>query len=79
MGASAMGWSPDGRYVFFQQGGVGLSRVSSDGREADGVGAGGRFPEVHPDGRRLVFSGKAQDDQGHFWVLENFLPKAAGN
>ena len=82
----ALTWTPDQRYLMFVRGGVGNSspnvawRVPVTGGPAEqiGVSMNGRIkvPQVHPDGRRLVF-GMTDTTPNELWTLENFLPKLA--
>ena len=30
---------------------------------------------IHPDGRRIAFTGSSQPEKSEVWVMENFLPK----
>ena len=81
---SGIAWMPDGQHILFQkrsQGGdaIELWRIATDTGEADNTGlswseGGFRHLRVNPDGRRITFSAKAQDERNEVWVLENFLP-----
>jgi len=90
LGAGAIDWSPDGRYVYaawtsgrFQHG-LGYDdeseiwRVPLDGGAAEntGLSVGGTIRHMHlsPDGRQIVF--QTSRSVGETWVLENFLPSA---
>ncbi len=82
MGPNAVGWSSDGRYVFFVQPGAGFWRVSATAGQPEKMGletgaAHGPvfFPRFHPDGRRLVFG--SSEGSSQLWVLEHFLPGAS--
>jgi len=77
------GWSPDGRYVLIVRNGQGgqpsqLWRISTEGGEPQQLEVSMqrlRFPGVHPDGRRVVFSaGRGRDQDQEVWVVENLLP-----
>jgi Tol biopolymer transport system component len=84
-------WSADGRYVYFSKlqkpQGEGnewdLYRVSVDTGEAQNLGlsmAQLRHYSLHPDGQHLAFSSMgANPEQSQVWVMENFLPKSAGD
>ena len=88
LGAGAIDWSPDGRYVYagwcsglFQHG-LGyndhseISRVRlEDGAvESAGLSVEGTLRHLHlnPNGRQLIF--QTHRTTGDTWVLENFLP-----
>ncbi|HEY7338071.1 MAG TPA: hypothetical protein VH639_24505 [Bryobacteraceae bacterium] len=77
MGPLAVTWSRDQKYLLFQQPGPALYRVPLAGGEPEktGIMRGVFFPQIHPDGRRVVF-GSGGEGKQQFWVLENFLPKA---
>lgn len=83
----ALSWTPDDRHILFVRadGPVGsidtaLWRVPAAGGEARRTGLTARgqikFPDVHPDGTRLLYSVAERSDSS-VWVLENFLPVAA--
>jgi len=82
---NALSWTPDGRNILFVRPGDTpgteiLWRVPSQGGEPQKVGITVqgqlRHPNLHPDGRRLLFSTRDQSESA-VWVLENFLPPAA--
>ena len=84
----APAWSADGRYIYFSrlpsvEAPWNLFRVSADGGEAQKIDlamAGFRHLSVHPDGQRIAFSSEgANYAQAQIWVMENFLPKSAGD
>ena len=79
-------WTPDGRYVVFLKGVIGVAprewqlwRVAADGGEPQRLGLTvGRQTgdlRLHPDGRRVAIPDFRVDLE--VWVMENFLPKAA--
>jgi hypothetical protein len=81
----ALSWTPDGRFLLWARGDSSLWKVPALGGDAEKVGLDMRVktPELHPDGRRLVFAGlpalRAGDEMHgrRVMTLENFLPKAA--
>ncbi len=79
-----LAWSRDGRYLFFVASGgpsaaptVDLWRILADGGQPHALGLGmkgvGTF-DIHPDGRRLAFTG--QQNRMEVWVLKNLLAEA---
>jgi Tol biopolymer transport system component len=86
--ATSVAWSPDGKYLFFTKmpkgegktGRIELWRIPSNGGEpvkfpvvADGM----ENLRIHPDGKRIAFNTFVFHQET--WVMENFLPKAAGD
>jgi Tol biopolymer transport system component len=78
-----LGWAPDGRHLLFSrstESGTELFQVPLAGGQPQkvGISVGGRIqhPQVHPDGRRIVFWSREQGPN-EVWALENFLPTAA--
>jgi serine/threonine protein kinase/Tol biopolymer transport system component len=88
LGAGAMDWSPDGRYLYaawcsglFQHG-LGYNdhseiwrlRPDSGAVENIGLSVEGTVRHLHlsPDGRQVMF--QTHRSTGETWVLENFLP-----
>jgi Tol biopolymer transport system component len=83
---SRIGWSPDGRFIYYSDvppaGGSNyhLWRVPADGGPAQELGF--RAPSlehlsVHPDGSRITFSTETLNPEPpQLWVMENFLPPA---
>jgi Tol biopolymer transport system component len=81
-------WSADGRYIYFSrlqlpEGLWDLYRVSADGgapQKIDLTMAQIRHLSVHPDGQRIAFSSQGTNPaESQVWVMENFLPKPAGD
>ncbi|MBN2408517.1 MAG: PD40 domain-containing protein [Candidatus Aminicenantes bacterium] len=81
-------WSADGRYVYFSKLRLpealwDLYRVSADGGEPQRIDltmAQIRHLSAHPDGQRIAFSSQGTSPQeSQVWVMENFLPKSAGD
>jgi Tol biopolymer transport system component len=78
----ALSWTPDGRFLLWARGDASLWKVPALGGEAERVGLDLRVktPELHPDGRRLVFTGLpalragAEMQRPRVMTLENFLP-----
>jgi len=80
-GMGGLAWSPDGRYVFFNQqwneGGE-LWRAPVAGGAAEKAAAMEglhlRQPSVHPSGRKIAFTtGTTGPSNTDIWVMENFL------
>lgn len=81
---SRIGWSPDGRFIYYPDnpaaGGDSyhLWRVPADGGPARDLGLGLPSLEhlsVHPDGTRITFSTETiNPEPRQLWVMENFLP-----
>lgn len=77
----ALSWTPDDRNILFARdiprAGSDLWHVPAGGGEAGktGLTAGGdiKYPSLHPDGTRLLYSVAERSDSS-VWVLENFLP-----
>ncbi len=77
-------WTPDGRYLLFlgkyEDGLCELRRVSVEGGESHNLGlkvAARTYPSIHPDGRRIAFTGAVPSAE--VWVMENFLPGFAAD
>ena len=73
-------WTPDQRHLLFvkeEEAGNSIWRVPVAGGEAEKVGvsmnARIKAPQMHPDGRSIVFTAVAAD-VAQIWALENFLP-----
>ncbi|MDA1094774.1 MAG: hypothetical protein O3A25_16105 [Acidobacteria bacterium] len=71
----AVEWTPGGTHLLFASGG-GLWRVPAAGGQAQRLGlrtvTSGTTLSIHPDGRRIAFTGGEQVQE--IWVMENFLP-----
>jgi Tol biopolymer transport system component len=75
-------WTPDGQYLLIlgreeENPAIGrMYRIPAAGGELEPLGLArrglGRLPDLHPDGRTLVFA----EGQGHIeiWVMESYLP-----
>lgn len=87
-GINGIVWSPDGRHVYYSKWEEGsgkseacnLWRIPAEGGRPekfdltmDGLGK----LSFHPNGRKLSFNSWRIESEA--WVMENFLPKAAGN
>ncbi len=81
-------WSADGRSIYFTrlqspEGLWDLYRLSADGGEPQKIDltmAQFRYLGAHPDGSRFIFSSQGTSPrQSEVWVMENFLPKPAGD
>jgi Tol biopolymer transport system component len=80
-------WSADGRYVYFSRLRLpealwDLYRVSADGGEPQKIDltmAQIRHLSAHPDGRIAFSSQGTSPQESQVWVMENFLPKSAGD
>ena len=75
-------WTPDGRELLFVKGfGFDLKptqlwRISADGGEPQRLGiemVGLRDIDLHPDGRRIAFTGEHGGGANEVWVMENLL------
>jgi Tol biopolymer transport system component len=84
----SVAWSPDGKYLFYAKtpeeedktGQIELWRIPSAGGEPVRLPLTAKGMEnlrIHPDGRRIAFN--TSEMKNETWVMENFLPKAAGN
>ena len=81
-------WTPNGHELFFVQGyafdpekPTQLWRISADGGEPQRLGiemVGLRDIDLHPDGRRIAFTGEHGGGANEVWVMENFLPELEG-
>jgi Tol biopolymer transport system component len=86
--ATSVTWSPDGKHLFFSKvpkgedktGKIELWRIPSEGGKpvkfplvADGM----ENLRIHPDGKRISFNTFTFNRET--WVMENFLPKSAGD
>jgi Tol biopolymer transport system component len=84
-------WTPDGRFILFAASDPDdmptweLWRVAVEGgKPPEKMGLRKRWGiwdlTVRPDGRRLAFASRGgPSDESELWVLENFLPPAAGS
>lgn len=76
-------WTTDGRYILFikkanEQAPDELWSIPAEGGQAQNLGVAMeelRELRVHPDGRRLAFTG-GKKNASEIWVMENFLPAA---
>jgi Tol biopolymer transport system component len=78
-----LGWSPDGRFIYYFDRAPGtdewrLRRVAAEGGQAQDLGLTSRYIDqlsVHPDGSRITYSGPpTTSEPPQVWVMENFLP-----
>jgi Tol biopolymer transport system component len=82
---NSLEWTPDGKYLLFGKKGENanapgsLWRVPVAGGTAEPVGLSQpgtiRGPQVHPDGRRLFYTGS--EPSREIWALENFITDTA--
>ena len=76
-------WTSNGRYLIFGRGpfdDMELWRISSEGGEPQKLEVASRSIHgltVHPDGRRIAFTGGSSRGTIDVWVMENFLPPLA--
>jgi Tol biopolymer transport system component len=75
----ALAWTPDQRFLLWVRGDGALWKVPALGGQAEKVGiamASIKNLAVHPDGKRIVFSGVGEPNTSTsaIWALENFLP-----
>ncbi len=72
----AVEWTADGTHLLFASGSE-LWRIPAEGGQPQRLGLKTLFAHptlsVHPDGRRIAFTGGEQKHE--IWVLENFLPE----
>jgi len=82
---STIAWQGDGQHILYGQRREGsedmvdLWRVPVKGGEPQKLDlAMSRLMHlrVHPDGRRIAFTAKTQNEKSEVWVMENFLPEA---
>ena len=79
-------WTPDGRYLLFSR------RKDEATEELWGIPVEGGEPQkldlamrnmsissVHPDGRRIAFTGPGSGRGNEIWVMENILPKSTAS
>jgi RNA polymerase sigma factor (sigma-70 family) len=75
-----LAWTLDGRHLLFprlEDEAVGLWRIPAEGGEPQNLGLKMKKIEslsVHPDGRRIVFTGPGSGRGTEVWAMENFLP-----
>jgi Tol biopolymer transport system component len=75
-----LAWTPDGRSLIFVQDDGEFWKVSAGGGKPEKMGIlrpkgpadGIRYPAIHPDGRRMVFTA-VESDGAEVWALEKFL------
>jgi Tol biopolymer transport system component len=68
-----LSWSADGRFLFFGNGELWRVAVENGVSEKVGISMAGLLDvRVHPDGRRIAFSGSASGAE--LWAMERFLP-----
>ena len=74
-------WTADGKSIIYEQRikdmDFNLYRVPADGGEPVRMNISGRYPEISPDGKRIVFSRRIGSGY-EYWLAENFLPGQAG-
>ena len=77
-------WTRDGKYVLYSKLRDGskdmfdLWRIPVNGGEPQKLDLSMRklmHVRIHPDGRRIAFTGSSQPEKSEVWVMENFLPK----
>jgi Tol biopolymer transport system component len=80
---STIAWARDGQYILYgkrrdgSEDIVDLWRVPTKGGEPQKLELA--MPRlmhlrVHPDGRRIAFTARTQNEKAEVWVMENFLP-----
>jgi Tol biopolymer transport system component len=79
-------WTPDGRYLLFlgkhEDGLCELRRISVEGGKSQNLGlkvAAHTYLSIHPDGRRIAFTGAGPTPGAEVWAMENFLPGFAAD
>jgi Tol biopolymer transport system component len=82
-GGRGLTWTPDGRYLLFlgnpdeAKGLCELWRIPVEGGEPQDLGLTMKLHTVlsiHPDGRRIAFTGPGPRSGAEVWAVENFLP-----
>ena len=80
-----LAWTPDGRHVLFakrRDEATELWRIPVEGGEPENLGMTmGRIEHlsIHPDGRRIAFTGPGPSPGAKVWVMEDFLPKSTAS
>jgi Tol biopolymer transport system component len=80
-------WTPDGRYLLFAKWNkedkmVELRRTSVEGGEPQSLGLTMKKIEhlsIHPDGRRITFTGPGLKRGPEVWIMENILPTSTAS
>ena len=73
-------WTPDGGHLLFakrRNEATELWRIPVEGGEPENLGlAMGKIEHlsIHPDGRRIAFTGPGPSSGDEVWVMENILP-----
>jgi Tol biopolymer transport system component len=80
MRVSALGWTPDQRFLLFARRDGQFWRVPVGGGEAEPIAGSSvkqrnKSPSISPDGKTLVFS-TTGNGPGEIWALENFFNPA---
>ncbi len=82
-GETWLEWTRDGRHLLFgrrKDEATELWRISTEGGEPQDLGLKMRKMDhlnVHPDGRRVTFTGPGSGRGTEVWVMENILPTAS--
>ena len=80
-------WTPDGRYLLFgkwngEDKKMELWRISVEGGEPENLGLAMRKIEhlsIHPDGRRIAFTGPGLGRGPEVWVMEDILSESTAS
>ena len=80
---TGLAWTPDGRYLLFgkwnaEEKGTELWRIPAEGGEPQSLGLTMKKMEclsIHPDGRRIAFTGPGPTPGDEVWVMEDILAK----
>jgi beta-lactamase regulating signal transducer with metallopeptidase domain/WD40 repeat protein len=81
-GKITVAWTPDGCQLVYgprglDEGPARLWRIPAEGGEPQKLDLEMPYLDhvrFHPDGRKIAFTGKADEDKTEVWVMENFLP-----
>jgi Tol biopolymer transport system component len=82
---TGLAWTPDGRHLLFgkwKDEATELWRIPVEGGEPENLGlAMGRIEHlsIHPDGRRIAFTGPGLGRDAEIWAMENILPKSTAS
>ena len=77
-------WTPDGRHLLFRKRkdeAFELWRIPVDGGEPQKLDLtmSGSHLSIHPDGRRIAFTGSDSARGSEVWTIDNFLPESTAS
>jgi len=82
---TGLAWTPDGRHLLFgkrKDEATELWRISVEGGESQNLGLTMKKMEhlsIHPNGRRIAFTGPGPRPGPEVWVMENILSKSTAS